>query len=1704
MLHSEASQPALPPINFTGVSNPTRLATLILLVLAVLLCINTSAYAQSAPQGVLPWEQAGRNNVDIGGSSDPVTIYVVGDPGLVASALRGVSRIISPSSGSSVLLRAVQISLLISLIFAITAWFTRGQMRLIPFLGMMFLSWIMFLNTTNVRVQTYFSYSGAAIDTGKAGGTGSMTSGGTVTTIYGAGKFQVVDDVPLGLALPASIAGTITTAIADVFAVSFQNPTVTNYSEGSFGFVDPLKTLLQLRSSNPCAEGNICRSIFEYMRYCIARPDANGALQTINMAQVVTRPDALKYLLEDINTGAFANLPSSTHYFPTGSGLTVGAGEMKSCAEAGQRIHTDILNFENSSGLSAMLGRGSVSASPGTNETTSAAPTNAPTNKPTEALQQLTGGLLTDAASITAQLRFWPMVQAGLLASNEPIDRATALAFTLIRDGVEKWQVDGAGEGSIWVRGMFTVMNIFLFVIICMTPVIFLMASAMMMQGFVLIKEYIIAVIWTQTWFPTAVVINYYITETISQQVQSYRFGTAGGIFAPAAHGAFYDSLATAIASAGWMMGAVPLISYALLRGSTQAMTQLASRAAGTGGSGYTDESKASPAIDQAINARAMTDSASLYGGSMAGVGIGGSLGNASVFQGNSSSLNAGTARSDAAVASEAAAKTAMTNEGFALNAASAVGSRFSAGSNAADKFSTGLSADQQSQISSISSFLQGITRNKDLSNALATTYVAAAGMSGAAAAGAALGANGAKLVRDIAGKHNVQMGETEASSLATQIAQNASASGMSSKGWSASGAIQTLGASEKAFGQDFSSKQEFSGMRQAQSQLQHSEVQSSQASAMRSAGSNAAVTDGNVASLVTASTASPDQLRNSAQNSVAATGVDPAALSGSMSRLNTLTGAAAQTNGGNQRLALASAVMEMGQSNSATDRAVAGAVLASAASTANTNNNPALRQIATTAGNVGSALVEANTGAGAAAVAAVPAAIAAAQGDISDQQAAVKASGAKVGNRATSGISAGRQTVAGNVAGVATNAQAMVQGNQSAVDSSPVKPLSASEVVNANQAQATQIANQALTTAGQGAAKLADAAQVGSPMPAPNIGVPAGTRMSSFDGLSGQSLANAETNAVLAGGATRLLSGNVTPNSGPLRMASRADDVGRDAMQEIFQKGESPKTIQSAAYATMAQNFGGARAGDPTALGNFQKASVQAYAAEVALSGQAYSPSLAGQLGTNEGSAKLLSAVNVRAQSAQIGATPMGNEEAMQMYVRAAAGLSPSPVAPQGGGSGAPGKSEVALNPEPPIAAPSVFNRNGPVGSVSRGQVKDGLDAARANYQAAYQQLEAGVAAIYVEQDAGRITTAAATQRVDDLERELKLNEKLAAYSATHTRAGLPSSEFATGLSIAGNVLGGGMIGGVARGVTAMRSLQAARAADTAKTAAAAARRPLLTGSGSVPGQTPLAAERAVLLKSTARGAAEGATVGVAAPMVAREIDQALSPQHRTARPTTPKPLDAELQKMSAAAAGRVGIPVGVMDSIIRAESGGKLAIKPLTAAAGGSARGQTQFIESTWIDQAQRTGTYLNRVAKEKDFVNDRNQIYEGKRTDLLALRDDPRTSVEAAADYAGANLAALRAANLPGIGDLSQLNNTQVAQYAYVLHMAGPGDGMALIRDGQVPGGNDRAANLLAAQFGGKETAAYKRYMDATGGDAQRAFRNFVTNHATRNAG
>lgn len=204
-------------------------------------------------------------------------------------------------------------------------------------------------------------------------------------------------------------------------------------------------------------------------------------------------------------------------------------------------------------------------------------------------------------------------------------------------------------------------------------------------------------------------------------------------------------------------------------------------------------------------------------------------------------------------------------------------------------------------------------------------------------------------------------------------------------------------------------------------------------------------------------------------------------------------------------------------------------------------------------------------------------------------------------------------------------------------------------------------------------------------------------------------------------------------------------------------------------------------------------------------------------------------------------------------------------------------------------------------------------------------------------------------------------------------------------------------------------------------------------------------------------------------------------------------------------------------------------------SASPASSARGMTQFLDGSWIDNALTSGTRLNdkvkkkgwlttstvrdkkgnekqvpafkladgklvtaakgrplvRVLSSRPYITGRATASDANVQALLDMRFDAECAIDAAVDYGTINLKGLKDAGY----DLSKLNDGERAKIVYLCHHLGLADAKGFI---QKTIGEDRAKTLLVTQVGNSSAEKYAKDAGGTYVEGHRAWLNTFENN------
>lgn len=495
------------------------------------------------------------------------TIYTLGDNGMFRAVLTGVAMIFDPSNsdtwvsaGGVGIGGAAALGLLLSLLLLLFAAIQSQKFEMGLMMLLVIAYAVLFVPKFTVNLED----------------------------IYGGGVTKV-DNIPLGIALPAALASNLAYDLGNKLETVFSTVDGNYLSQSSQGFLTPLKVLASLRDGWKqvyTRDPDLSASFVQYAQICGAGKIDQQALNT--------NQDPIGYLLgTPPTTGQTLYYSKSTGSYPSGT--------LMSCADAAAKLSADTNSLVSDTSPTKVSDILSSAMDTGKGKDSSAGYTVGDLDT---YLTAVTGSSVADAKALTALTLLQPMVNAGL-----GCQAGQNMRYCLqYMPAEEQRKEDAAAGGNFFIRTMKNGSNMFSFVIYAFSPIVALLLVATGGKGIKVAGSYLMLLIWVNSWMIFAALINYYMQYQIKNE-----FFMAGGVqvfLTPGGYLSFYDKLSQKIMLASDMMGMVPMLSLALISGSIYALTQVAGKWGADGIKSNYDEKVNSP---QTMDGKAMVSRSSLH-----------------------------------------------------------------------------------------------------------------------------------------------------------------------------------------------------------------------------------------------------------------------------------------------------------------------------------------------------------------------------------------------------------------------------------------------------------------------------------------------------------------------------------------------------------------------------------------------------------------------------------------------------------------------------------------------------------------------------------------------------------------------------------------------------------------------------------------------------------------------------------------------------------------------------------------------------------------------------------------------------------------------------------------------------------------------------------------------------------------------------------
>lgn len=511
--------------------------------------------------------------------ADPFVIYTMGDTNLFMAALNGVAMLFSGPdlfTGSGYMklgFGAFFGAVILLTIMVYNAAFKR-QFELRLLLAPLFLYIILTMPRVDVALQD----------------------------IYGQDAVKRVDNIPIGLAIPAAVASGISVVLTNIFeqgysVVSGHQAMMPKITED--GFVTPLKLLNALRSATTM-EGS--SSLFQTTKNYYASCVNNNPHFSAEQYRKSTNP------LEYLSTSA-AQAGGLVYIIQEGS-PNDNPNNLVTCQQAGQilkatmdsfmdgnksaqdqyNIIGDVTKYNLRTVLNGqMLSNGSSSGSSpnSTANSRGAGLSGYMFEDVTDALGTIAQVSETQARNFVAATLFNPYMESASLCSDQSSGLNGMAKCTAWVSSTNQWEEKNAASATGFLKMMQDGQNILIMISFLLFPIIVVFIMVQGVGSFKILGNYLAFTVAAYLWVPMASIINFYIQQTLADEYYKVIASAGTDTLTLFTASQFYGAVAQKLSLANGMLASVPVLCMMLFSGMMMGMNQLTSRMNSADGGNY-------------------------------------------------------------------------------------------------------------------------------------------------------------------------------------------------------------------------------------------------------------------------------------------------------------------------------------------------------------------------------------------------------------------------------------------------------------------------------------------------------------------------------------------------------------------------------------------------------------------------------------------------------------------------------------------------------------------------------------------------------------------------------------------------------------------------------------------------------------------------------------------------------------------------------------------------------------------------------------------------------------------------------------------------------------------------------------------------------------------------------------------------------------
>ncbi len=380
------------------------------------------------------------------------------------------------------------------------------------------------------------------------------------------GSISAVDNVPIIVAIPASVVSTFSHRIGGLTQQTFSTTDGAYVEMTTVGFVNPLRLFLGFRNM-ASLDPYLAASLQSFTRDC--------ALNVTDEQRFYAATDAMTQLLTD---SSYWRNGFTTYYTASNPG-----GVAYPCSSVATLLNTQMENaVASGSGalVSKVLNANMPEKAPPSASTPGKWSGDDFTASAANMIPAVFGG------SQTAQDAMKNMLAAAYVSDvfkckTSAFDAAAfAQCTNLSTEQDELYRIDATTSASFFSRLMMPAMTILSALFFALAPLVVFVALMANFHGIGLMVKYLLFGAWTQSFLPVAHVLNYFIQYQFRQAMEGIAASGMNGV-TPGNVMDIYHAAMTKVAFASDLMAATPLITLMLFTGSYYALTSIAQRISG-------------------------------------------------------------------------------------------------------------------------------------------------------------------------------------------------------------------------------------------------------------------------------------------------------------------------------------------------------------------------------------------------------------------------------------------------------------------------------------------------------------------------------------------------------------------------------------------------------------------------------------------------------------------------------------------------------------------------------------------------------------------------------------------------------------------------------------------------------------------------------------------------------------------------------------------------------------------------------------------------------------------------------------------------------------------------------------------------------------------------------------------------------------------